>query len=63
MLRKIFACFTIDVNLDEGEANKAEAACGRRRGRWGRGKKKGGRRKGEKKEKKERDALEKRRDA
>jgi hypothetical protein len=37
MLRKIFACFTIEVNLDEGEANKAEAACGRRRGRWGRG--------------------------
>lgn len=58
MLRKIFACFTIDVNLDEGEANKAEAACGRRR-RWERGKKKGGK----EGEKRERDALEKRRDA
>ena len=28
MLRNIFACFTIDINLDEGEANKAEAAYG-----------------------------------
>jgi hypothetical protein len=54
MLRKIFACFTIDVNLDEGEANKAEAACGRRR-RKTKGGKEG--------EKRERDALEKRRDA